>query len=347
MENATEKRTKNRYQKIRRIILINHFKCCKTNLIMKTKSFNFKMLLLIALLFVGFEGIAQKIHMIIVNQTNKAQNIGSNTDKANMEKFATTLETYAGVDVNVTNIRGADATKSKITSTLQSLSIGSNDVVWYYYTGHGLNYDTWPESDEGEVPLMWVHQQLMATSARLTIAAYDACNWQEAIASPPSGYSAKSFMLKFLFLESKGDIIIASTSSEMFSYGKTGVGGIFTNSLLDALMDNSSWKKVLESATQRTKQVAQQSGKTQEPKYELKNMEEPEHTDIIPAPGDFKIRRAYASLDELAKAIESSIEKGESNLKITLTGNDVLRWNPKMTEENWKTFNKVYWDLEN
>jgi hypothetical protein len=247
--------------------------------------------------------------------------------------------------VRVTNINGSDADKSKITETLDSMDIDSNDVIWYYYTGRGMNYDTLPVSDEGEVPLTWVHQKLMDTDARLTIASYDCINNQAQIVNPPSGYSAKSFMLKFLFLESKGDIIISSSSSEKFSYGKNGVGGIFTNSLIDALMDNSSWSDVLESATRRTKQVAQEYGKVQEPKYEMKNMEKPESTNIIAIPGRFKVRGEYASFTELSTTIQKAISAAKGT-EITITVSDLMRWNLGLTEENWKSYKRIEIDWD-
>jgi hypothetical protein len=248
--------------------------------------------------------------------------------------------------VRVTNINGSDADKSKITETLDSMDIDSNDVIWYYYTGHGMNYDTWPESDEGEVPLTWVHHQLKETDARLTIASYDCVNYWIRILHKSTYCRCRYSSLKPLFLLSKGNIIVSSNSSASYSYGSED-GSVFTNHFLDALAENSSWSDVLESATQQTKQVTKEYGKVQEPKYEMSNMEEGADVDFRVAPGHFRLLgKAYSSLDEVATAIEEMLKDAEPDLEVTITKEDLLRWNPTMTKENWKTFKKVYWDLE-
>lgn len=302
-----------------------------------------KLLFILFTLFFSSQVFSQTINMIIVTQTESAMNNIFDVNKSNMLKFATTLETYTGVDVKITLIDGIDATKSKIIETLDNINIDSNDVVWYYYTGRGMNYDTWPESDEGEVPLTWVHQKLMNTDARLTIAFYDCINYQLPI-SYQCAYCNNWSSLKQLFLLSGGDIIITSNSSDSYSCG-TKDGSVFTISFLEALEENNSWSDVLESTTYKTVRMAQESYKTQKPKYEIKNMVE--ESDFRIAPGYFKIRKSYSSLDELAKAIEEMLKRAEPKLEdIIITKEDILRWNPTMTEENWKFFKKVYWDLE-
>jgi hypothetical protein len=312
---------------------------------MKKKTFNLKMLLLVALLFAGFDGIAQKIHMIVVTQNDNR--IGSPTDKENIKDFSATLEQYVGVDVNMVFIDGAVASEDKIKSTVQNLQASANDVIWYYYSGHGINFNTWPESDEQSVPLTWVHSTLKNTNARLTIASYDCCNYDEPVENPPSELSPRSFFLKFLFLQSKGNIIVSSCSSEEFSYGANGVGGVFTNSLIDALLEGKSWEDVLQKAKQNTSEIAATSRKEQVPKYAFENFQDTGETPIPPAPGRIRIR-TNDTLEKIASRLEKLI-LDKDGTEITITAKDLQRWNPGVTDSNLHRYNndrKLYWDLE-
>ena len=146
------------------------------------------------------------------------------------EEIGEKLEGFMNVEASFIN--GVSASKSRIRSEISQANLGSNDVVWYYYSGHGENYDTWPQSAQEGVPLTWVHSQLSNTPSRLTIAMYDCCTYRSPQYDPPSGIRPKSAFYKLLFLESSGNIISSSCSSGQFSYGNEVTGGLFTNSFV-------------------------------------------------------------------------------------------------------------------
>lgn len=277
---------------------------------------------------------AQTLHFIIATQSEGAEGIGSQQDKINMKALAQEIEqNVPGLSVKTTLIDGAYASKSRIQNELSS-SIGPNDVVWYYYSGHGINYDTWPMSAEEDVPLTWVHNELKRTPARLTIAMYDCCTWDLPTAEPPSGLRPRSSYYKFLFLEAKGNIIAASCSSTQFSYGKPSVGGLYTNNFIDALRSQSKWENILKAAKESTIVSAREDGENQIPIYDI----QVETTTPVAAPS--VPTKRYNSLSAVAQAMTRACHaNGKRGAKVNI--GDIQRWNPGVTNSNFKSFNRL------
>lgn len=302
---------------------------------------------LLGLLLSFGKGYAQKMHFVIVTQDDPR--IGSGADKQTMLKLANSVEDVVGIDVQTHIIDGASASISRVQSTINNLSIAANDIVWYYYSGHGINYNTWPQSDQGKVALTKVHDILKGTNARLTIAMYDCCNYDTPVANPPAQLVPRTFFWKFLFLEAKGNLISSSCTSTEYSFGANGVGGIFTNSFIDALNEGKSWTEIMESSERRTKGIAAEKGRSQDPQWAMENFQDVGNAATPPAPGNYPADRVQ-SLEDAAKRIQKSIrmQMGKGFEKVTVTVKDLKRWNPGLTERNFKTNNggKIYWDLD-
>jgi Caspase domain len=221
---------------------------------------------------------ACKLYPIIVTAGNSPE-VGTHKDKELMKTVLAEIQQAVGNDrITVEQPIFIDddvATQSYLESNVfNNLSCSANDVIWYYYSGHGQNYDTWPRSAGGNVNETWVHNQLKAKGARLTITLFDCCNWQEPEVPAPKSIRRKSQFYKFLFLESKGDIKIASCESTQFSFGSDATGSLFTNTFVDQLRSYSNWKEVLDKAKSETRDAASKmknndgSPCQQEPKYE-------------------------------------------------------------------------------
>jgi hypothetical protein len=180
------------------------------------------------------------------------------------------------------------ATDSK--KFISDFKCGPNDIVFYYYSGHGFRYDdqdvVWPylnvckkDNDPIEkcaLSLNWVYQEIEKKGPRLAISMGDCCNSLIGMNEPkmslsrnltfrnqhqPEGY-------KKLFLETKGIIVASGCIPGQYSLG-TDEGGIYTNSLIEVLKnsrENSSvnWKVVLAKATS----IAEtNSNKEQKPQF--------------------------------------------------------------------------------
>ena len=127
---------------------------------------------------------------------------------------------------------------------VQNLSVEPDDIIMFYYIGHGgrpegQDPDKYPypqmclaqNSDQGLIPLTWVHDVLKSKGARLTITIGMCCNSESRSmthktkplfsANYGNAYveaDAVSAIQK-LFLESKGDLIATSASPKETSVG--------------------------------------------------------------------------------------------------------------------------------
>ena len=169
---------------------------------------------------------------------------------------------------------------STFLNELNSLNVGSQDVICFYYTGHGYN-------DEGSnfpafglnttYPLDWIHSQFKRKEARLTMTIYEACNWLEREHSQEifAFNSNETLKLSKLFKSAKGEIKIASNTAGVraYSYTKPAYGGLFTNTFLNTITDylvgkdyeSVTWDNIMHDTTKKTEYDAAQLGKNQVP----------------------------------------------------------------------------------
>lgn len=176
--------------------------------------------------------------------------------------------------------------KRSLLNVLSNLSCLENDIVFFYYSGHGLRAENessnYPEmilhvpyvgaTPNDLYPLHKVYQTIKSKNPRLTIVFGDLCNstargyYSEYGSS--RGATTKSIeacdIYKNLFLNVKGGIIAASSkpghTSGCYTYkdGTEG-GGTFTASFLDCLGyfvsqgKDLNWSNLLENARELTK----------------------------------------------------------------------------------------------
>lgn len=146
-----------------------------------------------------------------------------------------------GYKADIHDIYGTTLTPQKCKETISNLIVSSNDIVVFYYIGHGthgnVGGNVWPmmwmaqNNPNYLIPLKWVHDQLTAKGARLTATIGMCCNVYQGInrsATPTFGVNygntyltddEKSAIQK-MFLENKGDFLLSSASP-----GQSSVGG--------------------------------------------------------------------------------------------------------------------------
>jgi hypothetical protein len=146
-----------------------------------------------------------------------------------------------GYTTDIHDIYGTTLTPQKCKETISNLSVSSNDVVVFYYIGHGthgtVGGDVWPmmwmaqDNPNYLIPLKWVHDQLKAKGARLTATIGMCCNVYQGInrtSIPSFGVNYGNTYLtddeknaiQKMFLGNKGDFILSSASP-----GQSSVGG--------------------------------------------------------------------------------------------------------------------------
>ncbi len=145
-----------------------------------------------------------------------------------------------GFKSNIQDIYGSTLTPQKCKEIVTNLKCGPDDIVVFYYIGHGthgtVGGDAWPmmlmaqHSADYLVPLKWVHDQLKSKGAKLTASIGMCCNVYQGVNRKDSPSFAVNYgnatltdteikSIQRMFLENKGDFLVTSASPGQSSYG--------------------------------------------------------------------------------------------------------------------------------
>ena len=211
-----------------------------------------------------------KIHAIAFCNTDDP-NIGKSCT-SDQERFVYELgliEAALKCEVDWLNVyTGKECNKPNLESAISELQCNPNDVIFFYYSGHGvhaaadpadgwlpqmcLNYQSYDQ--DKFVPVTYVRDKLTSKGARLCLILTDCCNNDAE-----------------LFYESKGTVIATSSKRGEVSYGPDG-GGCFSVAFWDEMYrieqgnGSADWKSVLEATKKRTLQY---TNNEQEPVYKV------------------------------------------------------------------------------
>lgn len=195
--------------------------------------------------FVGLYTNAQTIHWLtFIDTTDK--NVGRldvNGREVLYNHFVNVVNSALaekGYKSNIQDVYGTSLTPQKCKDIVSNVICGPNDIVVFYYIGHGthgtVGGDVWPlmwmaQGDPDKlVPLKWVHDQLKSKGARLTASIGMCCN----VYQPIKRSETPSFSVNYgntyltdtekksiqqMFLENKGDFLLSSASPGQSSGG--------------------------------------------------------------------------------------------------------------------------------
>lgn len=193
---------------------------------------------------------AQTIHVVIFCDTNDAS-IGENKESERkitineIQTISEVLEEY-GYDIDITDCHGTFCNKNNLIKVVKGLDVGTEDVVFFYYGGHGSraknnDADPFPQMCLGEdyqenwVPATLIKNMIMQKNPRLAIILTGCCNSEDAGVSiksvvAESKYTSEASVnkeaYKRLFLDTKGCVMMTSSKAGQYSYsGKE--GGVF------------------------------------------------------------------------------------------------------------------------
>ena len=257
------------------------------------------LLVFVAILFMIDSASAQTIH--VINFCNTLDpDIGCEVDYERTKQEAGLIAAYLNYSIRFYNGEGNACSKENLMNTLNSLKCNKNDIVLFYYSGHGTrsHQDTseFPQMclkynsayDEGKfVSLQTVIDKLQTKEARFTLVMADCCN------NPVSGVSPKSLMSKDgsslvyneavarnyrkLFLEPQGMVILTGCKKGQYSLGGKKWGGLlsdqfFGNGLYSAAKGDipATWNSVLQNTYELVKNLAKSANSVQEPYYEIR-----------------------------------------------------------------------------
>lgn len=226
-----------------------------------------------------------KLHFIVVANTNDPR-IGYSVQKdvINMSSQIKDVATFLGLPLNYIEISGTKFGKQNVETALSSLAPGPDDIVIFYYSGHGYSNDSRSEEQYPQFDLRQsrfddvqvatlnasdVLQKIKAKKARLNLVITDCCNSSLGLLKPEGKNFAlttkslmtweKSFCYD-LFMKSRGSIIATAAKKGQYAYGNTDVGGYFTSNLITSMekylskfqTSSPSWQEIIAEAQATT-----------------------------------------------------------------------------------------------
>lgn len=201
-----------------------------------------------------------KLHFILVANTNDPR-IGYSVQKdvVNITSQIRDVATFLAIPLNLVEVSGTKFGKPNLEAALNNLKPGSNDIVIFYYSGHGYSNDRkvdeqYPQFDLRQsrfddifvatMNASEVFDKIKAKNARLNLVITDCCNSSLGLLKPEGKNFAlttksllsweKSYCYD-LFMKSKGTVIATAAKKGQYAYGNTDVGGYFTSNLITAM----------------------------------------------------------------------------------------------------------------
>lgn len=302
------------------------------------KRYVYILVMLISCFYVNVKAENVKIHSVVFCNTND-KNIGESC-RNDQERFAEELgviETAIGCEEDWQVFIGNDCNKPNLERAISNINCGKNDVVVFYYSGHGvhaeadpadgwlpqmcLNYQSYDQ--DKFVPVTYVREKLASKGARLTIILTDCCNneasWVtvKALSSQqkdaPNVGDIDVARLKKLFYESRGTVIATSSKRGQVSYGPK-EGGCFSMAFWDEIYrieqgkGDADWNSVIKATAKRTLQYTDNK---QEPVYKV-NVDIENGGVIEDEPNNNNVVVISASENALGEAFKQIVNRSHS-----------------------------------
>ena len=201
-----------------------------------------------------------KIHFIVVANTDDPR-IGSSVakDVTNFYSQIKDVSVFLNLPLVYTEIKGSKFGKAGVETALNNLNPGTNDIVIFYYSGHGYSNQQntaqeYPQFDLRQsrfdditvatLNAYDVYNKIKTKNARLNLIITDCCNSNLGLMKPEGknfAQTAKSLLTwekSFcydLFMKSKGSIFATAAKKGEYAYGNTDLGGYFTSNIITAM----------------------------------------------------------------------------------------------------------------
>lgn len=228
---------------------------------------------IVLLLLIGHCTYSQTLHAIIFADNGVSDNrqIDRNEDLKNLKKMMYDIAKYSELEINLIVNTGKNFTTSDVENTLGSLDVKTQDVIIFYFNGHGANEknDRWPSIslNDNLYKLSTIHNRLCGLSAKLTISVGDCCNnFSNSSIKPLNGFSYNEDKLKkkfsdlFRSFSGSKNIIMSASSKGQYSYSDLIRGAIFGITFREVLFDLTqgdryNWETVCAEAKKKTTSV--------------------------------------------------------------------------------------------
>lgn len=254
-----------------------------------------KLALSFFLICVALTTTAQTMHtLIFVNESEPGRQVDRTADSKNMKTFFTNIAQCLGYSNNLRSHTGVEFTTAYVDREINSLQVGSSDVVVFYYSGHGANMrnDKWPTLDFLDKGY-WSSRILAklnakCANAKLVLFITDCCNsYIDNNITPTYSYNPtddNNVAKLFTGFKGKKKVIVTAAKPNQFSISDKRYGAIFGISFRNAVKENTSndaynptWEKVLQDARSLTMALSARYGSEcqHEPQYSIEQSADP------------------------------------------------------------------------
>lgn len=228
---------------------------------------------------------AAKLHLLLVANTNDPT-IGSTCiiDKdATLKTFGEIAE-YMKIPFESTVIYGKNYSKQNVDNAVNALNPGNNDIVIFYYSGHGFSdmkdgytfpymdlrtKDFEPIGGANAINVQDLYRTIKSKGARLNLVLSDCCNSDPSLTNNISsgmaslrssslGWSMQKCQELFLNKQPTSILMTAAAKGEV-SAGNNAFGGFFTFNFRETLQKNlglfgqfATWEQLLKTAKTQT-----------------------------------------------------------------------------------------------
>jgi hypothetical protein len=241
---------------------------------------------------------AQKIYAVLAADTTDGSiGAGITENLQNIKGFLQIVHSLTNIDVPITEVSSNNFNCKNIETALNGVNPSANDVVLFYYSGHGFRrtsdqskfpeFDCRRTTDPDEVDLSGTVFNLQNKRPRFILALADTCNVvvpsfpvpAAAAIAPPD--QVRKAALLHLFEDYNGTLMMSGAVPGEFSWYMTagsGLGGFFTNQLLKVINEKLGdgpkirWEDVATDATKPIFVPTQPSPSTQNPQYAALNL---------------------------------------------------------------------------
>lgn len=263
------------------------------------------------------ESNAQTLHLIAVSAT-KDPTIGEGckVNVSRIERNAEEIKQFIGFNLKKYIFQENDFDSDKVFECFSKIICNPNDVIWFYYSGHGIN-------DDGKYPKFLIqgtkkmtlentYALLELKKPKLLLCFADCCNFQASkhqttrseINERNQSYEEltkeiqKSNYTK-LFKEQEGGIISSSSQAGEFSIYNEDLGGFFTLAFFESLFvhthqkQGSDWEMILNQTKNDTQSLltSVNSNRIQTPQYDIRKKKQIKYYVVLQGQGLMDIAR--------------------------------------------------------
>ncbi len=240
-------------------------------------------LALVCSIFLMSSAASQTLHTIImVNKEEPNREVDRTADFNKMTTFWKDIASSLGYRHNLKQYSGSAFTAANALTAIDNLLVSPNDIVVFYYSGHGANWDNdeWPHLSYKDrnysQSAIYSKLKTKASNAKLILCIGDCCNMDsEGNRREKKTYATfDPILTKQLFTDFEGHrgYIISASIRGQYSYSDLKNGALFGIGLRQAVRDALSgeikpnWIYVLEAAKNYTLEFTEDE---QMPQYKM------------------------------------------------------------------------------